>query len=110
MNRFVIMNSIDMVATALVDLKAKETAHVYTTENEFYCELTALTDIPYGNKIALEDIATDSKIIKYGSTIGLSTKSIKKGEIVHVHNVKSCVVDIPPVFKKEIIKQMNIEL
>lgn len=110
MNRFVIMDSSDMVATALVDLKAKETAHVYTTENEFFCELLALTDIPYGNKIALVDIQADREIIKYGSTIGLSTKNIKKGEIVHVHNVKSCVVDIPPAFKKEIIKQMNIEL
>ena len=46
-------------------------------------------DIPAGHKIALRDISRGEKIIKYGEVIGVAKEDIKKGEWVHVHNVKS---------------------
>ncbi len=42
-----------------------------------------------GHKIALRDIAEGEDIIKYGYSIGHAVKDIKKGEHVHVHNVKT---------------------
>lgn len=42
-----------------------------------------------GHKIALRDIAEGEEIIKYGYSIGHAVKMIKKGEHVHVHNVKT---------------------
>lgn len=108
MKRFVKMDERDLVATALVDLKSGEKAHIFTPDNVSLGEITALEDIPYGNKIAVLDILKGDKIIKYGAVIGECTHDIRRGELVHVQNVKSLVVDIPPSFKKEIMRQMNI--
>lgn len=46
-------------------------------------------DVPAGHKIALRDIAEGEPIVKYGFPIGVATKSIKAGEWVHTHNVKT---------------------
>ena len=109
MNRFVKMDDKDMVATALVDLSKDDIAHIFTPDNKLIGELKALENIPYGNKIALCPISAGTGVIKYGATIGECTHDIAGGELVHVHNVKSLVVDIPPAFKKEIMRQMTIE-
>ena len=42
-----------------------------------------------GHKYALRDIKKGEDIIKYGNPIGHATEDIKKGEHVHVHNVKT---------------------
>lgn len=49
----------------------------------------ALEDIPKEHKIALKDIRMGEFIYKYGETIGIATKDIKRGEHVHIHNVES---------------------
>lgn len=110
MNRFVKMHPDDHVATALVNLKAGETGNIFDPENNDLGEQYALQDIPFGNKIALRNISKEDQVIKYGAVIGVCTRVIKQGELVHVHNVKSLAVDIPPAFKKEIMKQMNISV
>lgn len=46
-------------------------------------------DICAGHKVALNDIMTGEKIIKYGFPIGVASTNIKKGDWVHVHNVKT---------------------
>ncbi|MBF7096649.1 UxaA family hydrolase [Alkalibacter mobilis] len=109
MSRFIVMDPMDMVATNLKVSSKGEIAQVFSSENEKLCEIEVLEDIPFGNKIAIVDIKKGEKVIKYGGVIGESTKDIKAGELVHVHNVKSLVVDIPLAFKKEILKQMNIK-
>ena len=48
-----------------------------------------MSDIPASHKIALADIAAGAEIIKYGETVALSTRDIKKGEWVHTHNLES---------------------
>ena len=40
-------------------------------------------------KIALKDLKVGDTILKYGHDIGKVVKSIKKGDHVHVHNVKT---------------------
>lgn len=44
-----------------------------------------------GHKIALEDIAVGSPVIKYGFKIGTAIKDISKGEAVHTHNLKTAL-------------------
>jgi (2R)-sulfolactate sulfo-lyase subunit alpha len=51
--------------------------------------LKSLSDIPLGHKIALQDFKVGDTIIKYGVDIGKVVAPIKKGEHVHVHNVKT---------------------
>ncbi|SHJ44700.1 altronate dehydratase small subunit [Dethiosulfatibacter aminovorans DSM 17477] len=109
MKRFVRMNHKDTVATALDDFKAGDLAQVYSEENEHILDCRCIDDIPFGNKIALVDIEEGENVIKYGAVIGECTRGIGKGGLVHVHNVKSLVVDIPETFKKEIMRQMNID-
>ena len=42
-----------------------------------------------GHKYALRDIAEGENVVKYGMPIGHASCAIKKGEHVHVHNVKT---------------------
>lgn len=49
----------------------------------------ALEEIPASHKIALRDIGAGEEIIKYGETIAVSTREIKKGGWVHTHNLES---------------------
>ena len=51
--------------------------------------VTVIGDVPYGHKIAVQDIKKGELINKYGEEIGIATKDIKKGEYVHVHNLDS---------------------
>ena len=52
-------------------------------------EVEILEEIPFGHKFALRHIAAGSPIMKYGACIGTSTAEIRKGEHVHLHNVRS---------------------
>ena len=58
-------------------------------ENDKTVKIQSLNKIPLGHKIALVDLNTGDTILKYGYDIGKVVKSIKKGEHVHVHNVKT---------------------
>lgn len=51
--------------------------------------ITLLDAIEKGHKIALQDIEPGADIVKYGHPIGQATEPIKKGQHVHVHNVKT---------------------
>ena len=42
-----------------------------------------------GHKIALKDFKEGDTILKYGHDIGKVVAPIKKGDHVHVHNVKT---------------------
>lgn len=48
-------------------------------------------DLNTGHKIALEDIACGSPVVKYGFNIGRAVKDISKGEAVHTHNLKTAL-------------------
>ena len=46
-------------------------------------------EVPLGHKIALQDFKIGDTILKYGHDIGKVVASIKNGDHVHVHNVKT---------------------
>jgi altronate dehydratase small subunit len=81
-----LMNSGDNVATAVRLLKSNETVDVVIGQDTV--SVTLLNDIPFGNKLAVKDIASGEEITKYGETIGLAVTGIRRGEHVHVHNVE----------------------
>ena len=51
-------------------------------------KIKALETIPFGFKIAIEDISRGNHIIKYGESIGIASSDIKKGSLVHIHNLE----------------------
>lgn len=57
-------------------------------------EVPVLEDIPQGHKIALCDIEKDKEIIKYGYRIGFAKESIKKGQWIHTHNIRTALGDL----------------
>jgi (2R)-sulfolactate sulfo-lyase subunit alpha len=46
-------------------------------------------DIPIGHKVALKNFAVGDSVLKYGVDIGKVVAPIKRGEHVHVHNLKT---------------------
>ena len=52
-------------------------------------EIQSMDEIPLGHKIAMIDLKEGDTILKYGHDIGKVVKAIKKGQHVHVHNVKT---------------------
>jgi (2R)-sulfolactate sulfo-lyase subunit alpha len=87
--KFLIHDKRDNVGVAVEDLKeGEEAVGVYLTEGSTIT-IKVLNNIPLGHKIALTNIKTGERVIKYGEVIGIATKDIRKGEHVHVHNIKS---------------------
>ena len=81
MNKIVQITPRDMVAVALQPLAAGEAV------NYGAGEVTPLSDIPMGHKVALRDIKKGEPVIKYGFPIGEATEDIPAGGHVHSHNL-----------------------
>ena len=80
-DKTIIINNKDNVATARVEISA---GTVLTVDDK---SITLKDNIPFGHKLALKNIPKGEPIIKYGQRIGIATKDIFPGELVHVHNV-----------------------
>ncbi len=78
----------DNVAVAIEQIKKGDTI-TYIDFDKNPVHLTAAGDVQIYHKFAIRDIADDEPIVKYGEHIGHAAGSIKAGEHVHVHNVKS---------------------
>ncbi len=53
-------------------------------------EVVLREDIEADHKVALCDLAERDEVIKYGVRIGRTTRTIRRGEWVHLHNLRSC--------------------
>jgi hypothetical protein len=53
--------------------------------------LVAKDSIVKGHKVAIRLIARKEKVVKYGVPIGIVTKQIKRGQLVHINNLVSFV-------------------
>lgn len=56
-----------------------------------HLEVEALDAVPFGHKVAVQDIPAGEPVLKYNEAIGRASKAIQRGEHVHVHNVQSAV-------------------
>lgn len=80
----------DTVGVVVVEgLKAGTDMLGVVTADDSDFRLTAKHDIPIGHKAALVDIKAGDTVWKYGQDIGKAIADIRKGEHVHVHNVKT---------------------
>ena len=80
----------DNVAVVVIESTKKgQDCTAWIMENDKTSKINSITEIPLGHKIALQDLKEGDTIVKYGHDIGKVVKSIKKGEHVHVHNVKT---------------------
>jgi (2R)-sulfolactate sulfo-lyase subunit alpha len=80
----------DTVGVVVVEgLKAGTDMFCVVTADDSSFSLGAKMDVPIGHKVALVDIKTGETVWKYGQDIGLAKADIRKGEHVHVHNLKT---------------------
>lgn len=47
----------------------------------------ALSDLPYGHKIAMSDLKDGASVIKYGEPIGELKRDVMKGDWIHLQNI-----------------------
>tara|TARA_A100001035_G_C27487929_1_gene366217 strand:+ start:324 stop:608 length:285 start_codon:yes stop_codon:yes gene_type:complete len=80
----------DNVGVVVVEkVTPKQDCTCWIMENDSSSSIQSINEIPLGHKIAMSDLKEGDTILKYGQDIGKVVKSIKKGEHVHVHNVKT---------------------
>jgi (2R)-sulfolactate sulfo-lyase subunit alpha len=87
--QFLVHEKADNVGVATVDLKAGEAAKGLYMDSQAPIEVKAVKDIPLGHKIALIDFRVGDTVIKYGNDIGKIVAEVKKGDHVHIHNLKT---------------------
>ncbi|HVB38603.1 MAG TPA: UxaA family hydrolase [Vicinamibacterales bacterium] len=88
-HQFLVHAPHDSVGVAITDIHAGEKVEGIVLEDNSVVKVPAVQDVPLGHKIAVLPLAAGDKVIKYSVPIGVARVSIKPGEHVHVHNVKS---------------------
>ena len=80
----------DNVGVVVIDKTSKDQdCNCWIMENDKSITIKSKNEISLGHKIAMLDLNEGDTILKYGHDIGKVVKAIKKGEHVHVHNVKT---------------------
>ena len=81
-----VLNSLDNVASALVDLTRGSSVGV-AVPGGGTVDIALEQDIPLAHKFALRSIAKGESVIKLGMPIGQATQDIAPGMHVHTHNL-----------------------
>ena len=80
----------DNVGVVVIEkITPKQNCSCWVMENDTTVKIESVDEIPLGHKISMSDLKEGDTILKYGHDIGKVVKAIKKGEHVHVHNVKT---------------------
>ena len=80
----------DNVGVVVIDSTNKNQEYsCWIMKSDKTVKIQSVNNIPLGHKIALKDFKEGDTILKYGHDIGKVVASIKKGDHVHVHNVKT---------------------
>ena len=85
---FLVHNQGDHVGIAVQDVEPGP-ARVAYMDSDRWIDLDVLENIPLGHKVALACLAAGDEVIEYQVRIGLTRQPIRKGEWVHIHNVRS---------------------
>jgi len=86
MKQVLLVHDDDNVANTITDIGKGENFEYMLGDKKR--QLSALEEIPFGFKVAVNDIAAENSIVKYGQVIGRASRNIKAGECVHIHNVE----------------------
>ncbi len=92
MQNFIKINKNDNVVVALQVIP--EGTSITIEEGNDVITVVSSQEIPAGHKMAIEDIAQGSAVIKYGYQIGNASEAIKVGEWIHTHNIKTALGDV----------------
>ncbi len=88
--QFLVHQDGDSVGVITVEgIKAGQELEGWVMKEDYTIKFKVLDDIPIGHKVALKDLNVGDTVIKYGVDIGKVVAPIKKGEHLHVHNVKT---------------------
>ena len=80
----------DNVGVVVIEkVNKNQKCNCWIMENDKSVNIQSINEIPLGHKIAMKDLGPGDTILKYGHDIGKVVKDIKKGDHVHVHNVKT---------------------
>src|SRR5208337_958477 len=83
----IVINEKDSVAVAARQLAKGEAIDIGGRS------IVVMDDISVPHKIALKEIKKDAVVYKYGYPIGLATRDIMEGELVHVDNIRSALTE-----------------
>ena len=86
MKRAIMMDARDNVATLIAEACTGEEVAILPAGTPRV--VRAAETIPFGFKIAVQDIPEGEIIRKYGETIGRATTAIARGALVHIHNLE----------------------
>jgi len=90
MIHFVVHEPNDGVGVVVVeDVKAGDDLIGWVMDGDLTLNMKSQSDIPIGHKISLNEFKTGDTVMKYGVDIGKVVAPIKKGEHLHVQNVKT---------------------
>jgi hypothetical protein len=84
----VVLAAADNVGIALRDIGTNEAAR-----SAGGALIVARESIPLGHKVALADIESGHNIVRFGVPVGIATRPIVTGQLVHIHNVRSRYLD-----------------
>ena len=87
---FLVHEASDGIGVIVVEgIKSGQDLTGWIMQEDQTIKIKVLNDVPIGHKIALNDFAVNDTVLKYGIDIGKVIAPIKKGEHLHVHNVKT---------------------
>ncbi|MEX0720097.1 MAG: UxaA family hydrolase [Balneolaceae bacterium] len=89
MSDFLLHDENDTVGVVVADVEQHQAVKGRTLAGKDVPQLKSLSNISLGHKIAIQDFEPGDTVIKYGVDIGKVVKSIKTGEHVHTHNLKT---------------------
>lgn len=90
MIHFLVHSARDTVGVVVVDgIRGGTEATGRVMETGAMLALHVLDDVPLGHKVAIADVAAQGTVIKYGHDIGRTVAPIRKGQHVHVHNLRT---------------------
>ena len=89
MIHFLVHDAADNVGVAVVDLEAGADCSGRILADNSPIKARAEQAIPLGHKLALRDFAVGDTVTKYGCEIGRIVQSVKAGQHVHTHNLKT---------------------
>lgn len=83
-------NKQDSVGVIVVEnIDAGQELFCVVTEDNSEFTMTAAQSAPIGHKLALKDMEKGDTVLKYGHDIGSMVTSARRGEHIHVHNLKT---------------------